>query len=82
MTTQEAAAALWKAVKDNRPATSSLDVVLLLDAERLPWLALHKVVAEFRRTYGGEARQVGFGAIYVVPWHVGLVARLDVPEQV
>jgi hypothetical protein len=80
MTLQQAAETLWVAIKRAQKKAAS-DVVLLLDADRLPWLALRDVVAEFRRLYGESATTVGFSEVYVVPWSVSDVAQLDTPEQ-
>jgi hypothetical protein len=79
-TSQQAAEILMEAIENKRRKAAS-DVVLLLDAARLPWLAFDMVVSEFKRLYRPEARTVGFRDVYVVPWHASLVARLDTSEQ-
>ena len=78
-TTAQQAPAILKEAIENKRSRASSDVILLLDADRLPWLALRDVIAEFRRLYGESARRVGFRAIYVVPWHVSAIAQLDTP---
>ena len=75
-TPQQAASILMEAIENKRIGATS-NVILLLDAVRLPWLALQTVVSEFRRLYDASDLKGLFKAIYVVPWHESAVRRLD-----
>jgi hypothetical protein len=77
-TTPAQAAALVLEDIGNKPPADN--VILLLDAVRLPWLALREVVAEVRRHYAASTEKGGFRAVYVVPWAESAIRRLDQPE--
>ena len=79
-TTFEQAAEILEEAIRNKQDRASGDVVLLLDALRLPWLASAEAVAAFRRFYGAWAMELGFQAIYVVPAAETAVSRLDTRE--
>ena len=76
-TTKQAATLLLQAIQSKPPAG---DVILLLDAVRLPWLALAEVVAEARRHSAVSGEKTGFRAVYVVPCAESAIRRLDQPE--
>jgi hypothetical protein len=77
-TTIEQTVALVLEATSHKPPADN--VVLLLDAVRLPWLALREVVTEVRRHYAVLAEKTGFRAIYVVPWAQSAIRRLDQSE--
>jgi len=76
-TIQQAVGLVLEATFHKPPADN---VVLLLDAVRLPWLALRAVVTEVRRQYAASAGKTGFRAIYVVAWAQSAIRRLDQSE--
>ena len=77
-TAKAGAVILMEAVENKRKGAAS-DVVLLLDAVRLPWLALREVVSEFGQLYAAYNIKGLFQAIDVVPWHESAIRRLDAP---
>jgi hypothetical protein len=60
------------------PAASRRGLVLALDANRLPVLALDLVVEEFRSRFGVWGRALGFESVWLVGPGTALTWRLDV----
>jgi len=77
--TAEAGAVILMEAVENKRKSAASDVVLVLDAVRLPWLTLREVVSEFRRLYAASNVKGIFQAIYVVPWHESAIRRLGAP---
>jgi hypothetical protein len=79
MTVSEAASALRTAIehKTGIPPQQRPNLLLLLDAYRLPHLALGPVADQFKREQAIWAQSLGFYAVYVVGPTGNFVSRLD-----
>jgi hypothetical protein len=83
LTPERATEALKRAIehkavgRDAIPLAQRRNLVLALDAFRVPALALGVVTEEFRSEWGDWGKELGFLAIYVVGPDVTFVARLD-----
>jgi hypothetical protein len=75
----EAASALKKAIEHKAaiPPEQRTKLILVLDAYRLPALALGSVTDQFKRIYATWVQSLGFYAIYVVGPEPNFVSRLD-----
>ena len=83
VTKEELVAQLKRAIEfkaDERriPKMSRLNLMLALDANRLPAHAFDDVVEEFRLQWGSWAKTLGFDSIWLVGPTVSLTWRLDV----
>lgn len=79
LTIADATSALRTAIehKTSIPEQQRSDLILLLDAYRLPALALGPVIDQFKNEQIDWARGLGFYAIYIVGPTAKFVSRLD-----
>ncbi len=79
MTISEAVSALRTAIehKTKIPQQQRTELILLLDAYRLPALALGPVTDQFKREQAIWAQSLGFHAVYIVGPTATFVCRLD-----
>jgi len=79
LTIPEAVSALRSAIehKTTIPKQQRLGLILLLDAYRLPALALGPVIDQFKREQTSWTRSLGFYAVYLVGPTATFVSRLD-----
>ena len=79
LTIPEAVSALRSAIehKTTIPQQQRLELILLLDAYRLPALALGPVTDQFKREQARWTRSLGFYAVYLVGPTATFVSRLD-----
>jgi hypothetical protein len=75
----DAASALKLAIehKTSIPAAQRSQLILVLDAYRLPALAIGPVASQFQKAYGAWAQSLGFRAVYVAGPIEIVVSRLD-----
>ena len=66
-----------KAGDEGIPAVSRVDLVLALDATRLPIMAFEDVIEEFRSAHSPWASKLGFSAIWLVGPTEHMTHRLD-----
>ena len=79
MTISEAVSALRTAIehKTKIPPQQRPDLILLLDAYRLPAFALGLVTDQFKREQAIWTQSLGFHAVYIVGPTATFVSRLD-----
>jgi hypothetical protein len=70
-----------KASERKIPSKDRGSITLALDATRLPGLAFHAVVDQFRAEYGSWMTELGFSAVWLVGPTSSLVWRLDTSPQ-
>jgi hypothetical protein len=75
------AAVGMKASNRKIPTRDRADIVLALDATRLPGIAFDAVVEQFRNSHGAWATQQGFAAVWLVEPMPRLVWRLDTGNE-